>query len=207
MCEWRPSCNYFVPSTRLRWNFQYPSNDEQNFRLELTHRWNSATNLIQLRSMIDSSTCWIGCRFPIEISTEPSPMMADFVTRVPVFHNKPSWLPWRMTFSLLIGISFYVSSRRVRICVRIERNPKISLDGLDHDDVFTVQAMTDWAFIGRRWLVDFIVVIDRSQLENRQSITLNSMPFSDRESNWPFSSYGGFQLPETGFHKNLHNFR
>ena len=47
-----------------------------------------------------------------------------------------------MTFALLPSISFYVSSRRVRICVHKERTPKISLDELDHDDVFTVQAVT-----------------------------------------------------------------
>ena len=62
------------------------------------------------------------------------------------FSEKPSSLPSRMTFSLLIGISFYVSSRRSRICVHIERTPNISIHRATREDNLTVQAMTQLIF-------------------------------------------------------------
>jgi hypothetical protein len=56
--------------------------------------------------------------------------------------EKPSSLPSRMRFAPLLSISSYVSSRWVRICIDIERTPPISLDQLEHGDVFIVQALT-----------------------------------------------------------------
>ena len=62
------------------------------------------------------------------------------------FSQKLLLIPPLMIFSLLVWISFYVSSRRMRICIHIERNPQISFGEAGHEDIFTDQAMSDWCF-------------------------------------------------------------
>ena len=89
---------------------------------------------------------WIECRFPITNRIDPREAMKDLLSKVSVFRRKPPLIQLLVIFSLLIWISFYVSSRRVRICAHIERIPQISLNELDLDDVSTVQAMPDWFF-------------------------------------------------------------
>ena len=79
-------------------------------------------------------------------SDSPFPSYEGFSLLSIGFSQKPIWTPPRTIFSLLARISFYVSSRRVRICVHIERNPEISLSEACHEDIFTVQAMSDLFF-------------------------------------------------------------
>jgi hypothetical protein len=66
--------------------------------------------------------------------------MKVFVFKVPVFRRRPPRVRIRMMFFFPAWISFSVSSRRIRICARIERTPPISLSEACHEDILTVQA-------------------------------------------------------------------
>ena len=100
-------------------------------------------------------------------SDGPFPSYGGFALTSTSFSQKPPLIQSLVIFSLLRCISFYVSSRRVRICAHIERILQISLNELDHDDVSTVQAMTNWIFILRHWMFQLIVGIDWLELKNR----------------------------------------
>ena len=60
--------------------------------------------------------------------------------------EKPSLQRNRIMWSRLTWISFYISSRRIRICLNEERSANISFSQLDYDDNFTLPAMTNRSF-------------------------------------------------------------
>jgi hypothetical protein len=155
-----------------------------------------------------TGTRWIDSRSPIEICTEHSPMMTNYVCRVPVFRRKPPRVRIRVTFSLLTWISFYVSSRRVRPYVHIEITPKISLDQIDHDDVFTVQAVTRCIIIVGQ--LDFpISSLESIQLDPGKGNRTSWVECRSRIVNRTVRSrvMEDFVSQRLVFQKNLHNFR
>ena len=60
--------------------------------------------------------------------------------------EKPSLLRNRSILARLTWISFYISSRRVRICVNEDRSATISFSQLDYDDTFGLRAMMNRIF-------------------------------------------------------------
>ena len=84
--------------------------------------------------------------FSIRESDEALSSYRGFCLQSTCFSQKRLWTSPRTIFSLLAWISFYVSSRRSRICILIEREAKISLNRPYHDENSTTQAMMSRIF-------------------------------------------------------------
>ena len=120
--------------------------------------------------------------------------------RIKHWPKKPSAISFVTIFSLLTSISFYVSSRRSRICVQIERDVKISLRRPSNDDHFTVHAIFNWIFALSR-LTNRIPWWDWFHWIQWSTIKHHCIGCRSQNDplNRPFSHHGAFRLGRRKF--------
>ena len=120
----------------------------------------SSFNSIDWTFRLGNRVRWIQCRSQIESEVKRCQATEDFTLSSTGFSEKRLWISPRTIFSLLIPISFYVSSRRVRICVHVERIPNISIRRATREGTFTDQAMMYWKMIWLHWLSEYVDGMD-----------------------------------------------
>ena len=173
------SISFYVSSRRIRICIHieriptisiHRATREDNFTLQAMIHWIfdsnrltlpiSSFNSIDWTFRLGNRVRWIQCRSQIESQVKRCQAMEDFNLQSTGVSDKRLWIPPRTIFSLLIPISFYVSSRRVRICVHVERIPNISIRRATREGTFTVQAMMYWKMIWLHWLSEYVDGMD-----------------------------------------------